>query len=101
MPATAAKPRTMTSARYPGWAISQTDAGSYLMTRPGGVFAIGVSHSEEHGWAGVLLTRQRGNWEPARTPYRHAVIGCVAEVERREKQIRKYQDGPLGKPLTK
>jgi hypothetical protein len=95
--ATATKPRKLTSARYPGWVIEQVSVHEYRMTRPGGVFAIGVSHSEAHGWEGVLMTRQRGGWEPARTPYRHSVIGCAAEVERREKQIAKYASRPLGR----
>jgi hypothetical protein len=101
MPATAAKPRTMTSARYPGWAISQIGATDYLMSRPNGIFAIGVGHSDEHGWTGELLTRQRGGWVPAKTPFRHSVIGCITEVERREKQIAKFASKPLGKPTTK
>jgi hypothetical protein len=95
---TATKPRKLTSARYPGWTIERLDSATqYLMTRPSGVFAIGVSRTDEHGWEGVLLTRQRGGWEPAKTPYRHSVIGCIAEADRRETTIRKYQDGPLGK----
>jgi hypothetical protein len=93
----AAKPRKLSSPRYPGWTIEQVSAHEYRLTRPGGVFAIGVGHSEEHGWEGVLLTRQRGGWEPARTPYRHAVIGCIAEADRREMTIRKYSSKPLSK----
>jgi hypothetical protein len=95
--ATAAKSRKLTSARYPGWAIERVSANEYRMTRDGGVFAIGVSRTDEHGWEGVLLTRQRGGWEPARTPYRHSVLGCVAEIERREATIRKYAAKPLSK----
>jgi hypothetical protein len=89
--------RKLTSARYPGFAIERLGPMTYRMTREGGVFAIGVSRTDEHGWAGVLLTRQRGGWAPARTPYRHSVIGCIAEVERRETTIRKYQSKPLGR----
>jgi hypothetical protein len=89
--------RKLTSARYPGFAIERLGPMSYRMTREGGVFAIGVSRTEAHGWEGVLLTRQRGGWEPARTPFRHSVIGCVAEVERREKQIAHYASKPLSK----
>jgi hypothetical protein len=95
--ATATKPRKLTSPRYPGWAIEKTSATNYLMTRPGGVFAIGVSRTDEHGWTGELMTMQRGGWEPARTPYRHAVLGCTVEADRREKQIAKY----AAKALTK
>jgi hypothetical protein len=101
--ATATKPRKLTSPRYPGWLIEQTGPTSYQMTREGGVFAIGVSRTDEHGWTGKLMTMQRRSgdqtrgWEPARTPFRHSVIGCVAEVERREKTIAKY----AAKALTK
>jgi hypothetical protein len=94
---TATKPRKLTSPRYPGFAIERLGPDSYRMTRDGGVFAISVSRTDEHGWEGVLLTRQRGGWAPARTPFRHCVIGCVAEVERRETTIRKYAARPLGK----
>jgi hypothetical protein len=100
--ATATKPtRKLTSARYPGFAIERLGPMSYRMTRPGGVFAIGVSRTDEHGWEGVLLSRQRGGWEPAKTPYRHSVSGCVVEADRRETTIRKYASKPLGKPTTK
>jgi hypothetical protein len=95
--ATAAKPRTMTSARYPGWEITANRAESYLMSRPGGIFAIGVGLTETHGWEGVLLTRQGGGWKPAKTPYKHCALGCVREADRREKTIAKYQ----AKRLTK
>jgi hypothetical protein len=101
--ATAAKPRKTTSPRYPGWTIERVSAKEYRMTRPGSVFAIGVGHSDDHGWTGKLMTMQRRSgdqtrgWEPARTPFRHSVIGCVAEVERREKTIAKY----AAKALTK
>jgi hypothetical protein len=99
---TATKPaRKLMSDRYPGWVIERTGQDSFLMSRPDGVFAIGVSRTEAHGWTGVLLTQQRGGWAPARTPFRHSVIGCIAEVERREATIRKYQSKPLGKLLTK
>jgi hypothetical protein len=97
MTATAAEPRKLTSPRYPGWAIERVSANEYRMTRPGGVFAIGVGRSDDHGWTGVLLTRQRGGWEPAKTPFRHSVIGCVAEADRREATIRKYAARPLTK----
>jgi hypothetical protein len=100
MIATATETRKLTSARYPGWAIERLSPAIYLMTRPG-VFAIGVSRTDEHGWTGELMTRQRGGWVPAKTPYRHSVSGCVAEVERREATIRKYAVRPLGKPTTK
>jgi hypothetical protein len=93
---TAAKPRKTTSPRYPGWTIEQTGS-SYLMTKPGGVFAIGVGHSDEHGWMGTLLTRQRGGWAPAKTPYVHGVAGCIAEADRREATIAKYKTKPLTK----
>jgi hypothetical protein len=94
---TAAKPtRKLTSARYPGFAIERLSPASYLMTRPG-VFAISVSRTEVHGWEGCLMTKQSGGWAPAKTPYRHSVIGCIAEVERREATIRKYASKPLGK----
>jgi hypothetical protein len=88
--ATATKPRTMTSARYPGWEIQEVGRDSFLMTRPGGIFAIGVGLTETHGWEGVLLTRQGGGWKPAKTPYKHCVLGCVREADRREKTIAKY-----------
>jgi hypothetical protein len=99
--ATATKPRKLTSPRYPGWAIERQGPDSYRMTRPGGVFAIGVGHSEEYGWAGVLMTRQRGGWAPAKTPFAHSVLGCTVEADRREATIRKYALRPLGKPTTK
>jgi hypothetical protein len=67
------------------------------MTRPGGVFAIGVGHSDDHGWVGMLLTRQRGSWGPAKTPYTHCVAGCIAESDRREECIAKYKTRPLTK----
>jgi hypothetical protein len=96
--ATATKPaRKLTSARYPGWVIERIGQDSFLMSRPAGVFAIGVSRTDEHGWTGELMTMQRGGWEPARTPYRHAVLGCTVEADRREKQIAKY----AAKALTK
>jgi hypothetical protein len=94
---TATKPRKLTSPRYHGWLIEKTSATQYLMTREGGVFAIGVSRTEAHGWTGELMTMQRGGWAPAKTPYRHSVSGCIAEVERRETTIRKYAAKPLGK----
>lgn len=93
--ATATKPREIKTSKYPGWSISRVGTDSYLMTRPGGIFAIGVGYSDEQGWEGVLLTRQRGGWMPAKTPYRHAVIGCVQEADRRERHIRKYAARPL------
>jgi hypothetical protein len=95
--ATAAKPRKTTSPRYPGWTIERVSANEYRMTRPGGVFAIGVGHSDDHGWTGTLLTRQRGGWGPAKTPYTHCVAGCIREIERREERIARYR----AKPLTK
>lgn len=96
--ATATKPtRPLTSARYPGWVIEKVGHDSYLMSRPGGVFAIGVGLTQEHGWEGTLLSRQRGGWKPAKTPYRHSVLGCTVEIERREKTIAKY----AAKQLTK
>jgi hypothetical protein len=95
--ATAAKPRTLMSPRYPGWLIEKTPAGEYLMTREGGIFAIGVGLTDTHGWEGVLLTRQSGGWKPAKTPYKHAVIGCVREADRREKVIAKYSSKALNK----
>jgi hypothetical protein len=88
--ATATKPRMLTSPRYPGWIIEKTPAGEFLMTRPGGIFAIGVGLTETHGWEGVLLTRQGGEWKPAKTPYVHCVLGCTREADRREKTIAKY-----------
>jgi hypothetical protein len=106
--ATATQPtRKLTSPRYPGWAISQTGPTDYLMTRPAGIFAIGVGHSDEHGWTGELLTMQRRSgdqtrgWEPARTPFTHSVLGCTVEADRREATIAKYTVRPLGKPTTK
>jgi hypothetical protein len=96
--ATATKPaRKLMSPRYPGWTVEKTSATQYRMTRPGGVFAIGVSRTDEHGWEGCLMTKQSGGWAPAKTPFRHSVIGCIAEVERREATIRKYAAKPLGK----
>jgi hypothetical protein len=95
--ATATETRKLTSARYPGWTVEKTSATTYLMTRPGHVFAIGVSRTEEHGWEGVLLTLQRGNWHPARTPYTFSVLGCTAEADRREKVIARYAARPLGR----
>jgi hypothetical protein len=95
--ATATKPRTMTSARYPGWEIERVGPDSYLMSRPGGIYAIGVGHTDDHGWEGVLLTRQSGGWKPAKTPYKHCVLGCVREADRREKWIAKYQAKALPK----
>jgi hypothetical protein len=94
---TAAKPRTLTSARYPGWEIEKVGRDSFLMTREGGIFAIGVGHTETHGWEGILLSRQSGGWKPAKTPYVHCVLGCTREADRREKTIAKYQ----AKRLTK
>jgi hypothetical protein len=93
---TAAKPRTMTSARYPGWEI-QRIGSEFLMTREGGIFAIGVGHTDEHGWTGVLLTRQGEGWKPAKTPYKHCVLGCTREADRREKTIKKYAAKRLSK----
>jgi hypothetical protein len=99
--ATAAKPRKIQSPKYPGWTIERTGQADYLMTRPGGIFAISVTHSEAHGWTGELMTMQRRDgfksWEPARTPFAHSVLGCTAEADRREKAIARYQ----AKPLTK
>jgi hypothetical protein len=95
--ATATKPRKLSSKKYPGWTIERLGPTDYLMSRPGGVFAIGVSRTDNHGWEGTLMTRQRGGWEPARTPYRHSVIGCTVEADRREATIRKYASKPLGK----
>jgi hypothetical protein len=84
MPATMTAPtKTIRSDRYPGWDIAKIGR-EYLLTRPGHVFAIAVAHSETHGWAGTILTRQRGEWRPSLTPYSHAVIGCIAEINRRE-----------------
>jgi hypothetical protein len=96
-----AKPRKLTSPRYPGWAIEKTGSTDYRMSRPGGVFAIGVTHSEAHGWTGELMTMQRRSgdqtrgWEPARTPFRHCVAGCIVEADRREATIAKYAVRPL------
>jgi hypothetical protein len=87
MPAVTTAPKTMTSPKYPGWDIrkvSREGNGEYLMSREGGIFAIGVAYSDAHGWQGQILTRQRGKWAPSLTPYQHAVIGCVAEINRRE-----------------
>jgi hypothetical protein len=95
--ATATKPCTLTSPRYPGWEIQKIGRDSYLMSRPGGIFAIGVGHTETHGWEGVLLSRQGGDWKPAKTPYVHCVLGCTREADRREKTIAKY----AAKRLTK
>jgi hypothetical protein len=67
------------------------------MTRPGGIFAIGVGLTETHGWEGVLLTRQGGGWKPAKTPYKHCVLGCTREADRREKVIAKYSSKALNK----
>jgi hypothetical protein len=94
---TAAKPRTLTSARYPGWEIEKVGRDSFLMTREGGIFAIGVGLTDSHGWEGVLLSRQGGGWKPAKTPYKHCALGCTREADRREKTIAKYQ----AKRLTK
>jgi hypothetical protein len=94
--ATATKPRTLTSPRYPGWEITRIGP-EFLMTREGGIFAIGVGLTETHGWEGVLLTRQGGGWKPAKTPYVHCVLGCTREADRREKTIKKY----AAKRLTK
>jgi hypothetical protein len=93
--ATAAEPRKIESPKYPGWQIQRTGPVAYLMTRPSGLFAVSVGHSEAHGWAGELLTRQRGGWAPAKTPFTHSVLGCVAEADRREKAIAKYSSRPL------
>lgn len=93
--ATATKPRKIESPKYPGWAIERTGPTTYFLTRPGGVYSISVTHGEAHGWCGELLTRQRGGWAPAKTPYVHAVLGCVQEADRREKAIRKYGAKPL------
>jgi hypothetical protein len=94
---TATKLRKLTSDRYLGWVIERTGQDSFLMTRPGHIFAIAVTHSETHGWEGALLTRQRGNWHPARTPYTFSVLGCTAEADRREKVIARYAARPLGR----
>lgn len=95
--ATATKPRKIRSPKYPGWTIEQTGTSSYLMSRDAGIYAISVRHSEAHGWEGTLLTRQRGGWAPARTPFRHSVIGCAAEADRREVTIAKYAARPLAR----
>jgi hypothetical protein len=91
--------RKIKSPKYPGWEIEKFSDVDYLMTRPDGIFAIAVSHSEVHGWFGELLTMQRRDgvksWEPARTPYSHAVVGCVQEADRREKAIRRHAVKPL------
>lgn len=93
--ATAAKPSK--TEKYPGWSISKTGPAAYTMTRPGGVFAISVTHSVAYGYEGTLMTRQTGGWAPAKTPYRFSVIGCVAEADRRESHIAKYAAMPLAK----
>jgi hypothetical protein len=98
---TATKPREIKNAKYPGWTIEQTGPAAYIMTRPGHIFAIAVTHSDDHGWEGTLMTRQRGNWHPARTPYTFSVLGCTAEADRRERVIARYAARPLGKPATK
>jgi hypothetical protein len=100
MTTAATKPRQIESPKYPGWTIERTGS-AYLMTRPGHIFAIAVTHSEAHGWEGTLMTRQRDNWHPARTPYTFSVLGCTAEADRREKVIARYAARPLGRPLTK
>lgn len=94
--------REIKTSKYPGWSISRVGTTDYLMTRPCGIFAIGVGHCEVEGWSGELLTRQSGGWRPARTPYVHAVIGCVQEADRREKAIARYAKKGLGpRPLAK
>jgi hypothetical protein len=97
MIATAAKPRQIESPKYPGWTIEKTSATSYRMTREGHIFAIEVTNSDDHGWEGTLMTLQRGNWHPARTPYTFSVLGCTAEADRREKVIARYAARPLGR----
>jgi hypothetical protein len=93
--ATAAKPRTTTSPRYPGYTIEQLGPTDYLMTKDGGIYAIAVNHFESHGWVGEIMTKQRRtgdrtpSWEAARTPFSHCVPGCIKEVERREAWIAK------------
>jgi hypothetical protein len=93
--------RKIQSPKYPGWLIEKTGPADYLMTRPGGIFAISVSHSEAHGWTGELMTMQRRDgsrtWEPARTPFAHSVLGCTVEADRREKAIARYASRPLTK----
>lgn len=86
--------RKLTSDKYPGWAIEKTSATQYLLTRAG-IFAISVAHTDAHGWEGTLMTRQRGGWAPAKTPYTHSVLGCTREADRREKAIAKYAARPL------
>jgi hypothetical protein len=99
--ATAAKPRKIQSPKYPGWMIERTGPAAYLMTRPSGIFAISVGHSEAHGWTGGLMTKQyrdgSKSWEPARTPFTHSVLGCTVEADRREKAIARYQSRLLTK----
>jgi hypothetical protein len=100
---TTAPARKLTSQKYPGWQITREGDGSWFMTRPGGIFAISVTHSEAHGWTGELMTMQRRTgdqtrgWEPAKTPYTHCVLGCTVECDRREKTIAKFQARPLTK----
>lgn len=100
---TTATARLIKSKKYPGWTVERLGPTDYLITRPGGVFAIGVGHSEAHGWEGKLMTMQRRSgdqtrgWQPARTPFSHSVLGCIAEADRREKCIAKYAASPLAK----
>jgi hypothetical protein len=91
--ATAAEPRTTTSPKYRGWAIQKFADDNYLMTREGGIYAIDVTFTADHGWTGEILTRQyrdgSKSWELARTPFQHCVAGCIAEADRRESWIAK------------
>lgn len=87
---TAAKPaRKLTSPKYPGWSIERLSPTAYLMVRDAGIYAIAVTHSKSHGWAGELLTNQAIGWAPAKTPFTHCVMGVVREADRRFEQIAK------------
>jgi hypothetical protein len=86
--------RTLHNSKYSGWDIVQTSPRAYLLTRPGGIYAIAVTHTEARGWEGVLMTRQYrpagvagSAWGPAKTPYVHCPLGCCYEADRRERWI--------------
>jgi hypothetical protein len=80
------------STKFPGW-TGHTDIHlradgtevrrSYWMTHATYRFAIGIYRSADGGYSAELLTKQQGNWEPARNEFSGSVAAVVAEAERR------------------
>jgi hypothetical protein len=96
MTATATKPRKLTSPRYPGWAIERLGPTDYLMTRDAGIYAISVRLGKFDSWEGELMTCRKGVWGSYTAPWRHCVMGCVVEAERRATAIRKFEQRTIG-----